>query len=175
MVQRIWITDSSYGVSDQQSLSKGNHSLVHNSTLVCFYQIDLVAYLSSSEELLLHHLMNILRRVLIRRSSPPLSPSIKSRLRITSSASQTIKVWKSLYLIFNNYSLKTPLVIVKDLSSHLVYLNICNKYKLAVKFCEIIMEEKIPLSQEVMCFQMLDSDKIKFLGLQIKFKYFSGK
>ena len=37
------------------------------------------------------------------------------------------------------------------------------------------MEEKIPLSQEVMCFQMLDSDKIKFLGLEIKFKYFSGK
>ena len=55
------------------------------------------------------------------------------------------------------------LVIVKDQSSHLVDLNICSKYQswenlnsIGCRSCEIIMEEKTPLSSEVVCFQMLN-------------------
>ena len=55
------------------------------------------------------------------------------------------------------------MVIVKDQSSHSVYLNICTKYQtcenlntIGRRSCEIIMEEKTPLSHEVVCFQMLD-------------------
>ena len=55
------------------------------------------------------------------------------------------------------------LVVVKDQSSHLVYLNICieqqtNKnWSLTIdrRSCEIIMKETTPLSHEVVCFQML--------------------
>ena len=54
----------------------------------------------------------------------------------------------------------TPLKIVKDKSSHLVYLHkITNLWKLnsiGHRSCEIITEEKTPLSREVVCFQMLD-------------------
>ena len=55
------------------------------------------------------------------------------------------------------------LVIVKDQSSHLVYLNICIKQQtcenlssIGRQSCEIIMKEKIHLSHEIVCFQMLD-------------------
>ena len=51
----------------------------------------------------------------------------------------------------------TLLVIVKDQSSHLVYLNICIRLSsIRCRSCEIIMKEQTPLSHEVVCFQMLD-------------------
>ena len=57
----------------------------------------------------------------------------------------------------------TLLVIVKDQSSHLVYLNICIKYQncenlslIGCRSCKIIVKEKTPLSNRVVCFQMLD-------------------
>ena len=54
----------------------------------------------------------------------------------------------------------TLLVIVKDQSSHLVYLNKNNKpgkiWAHGCRNCEIIKKEKTPLSTEVVCIQMLD-------------------
>ena len=53
----------------------------------------------------------------------------------------------------------TPLVIVKDQSSNLVYLNICIKQQtcenlssIGRRSCKIKMEEKTPLSHKVVCF-----------------------
>ena len=61
------------------------------------------------------------------------------------------------------------LVIVKDQSSHLLYLNIYaqnNKSvkiwaQLVVEVAKIIMEEKKTLSHKVVCFQMLDFETSK--------------
>ena len=61
----------------------------------------------------------------------------------------------------NRMVVKTLLVIVKDQSSHLVYLNICIKQQtcenlssIGRRSWEIIMKAKTPLSHEVLCFQM---------------------
>ena len=63
------------------------------------------------------------------------------------------------------FKLKTlaVLVIVKDQSSHLVYLIICinkqtceNLSSIGHRSCEIVMKGKTPLSHEVVCFRMLD-------------------
>ena len=76
-------------------------------------------------------------------------------------------------LVFDNKYQSRPMPLLKTLDtfgncqrpvfSHLVYLNICTKYQtcenlnsIACRSCEIIMEEKTPLSHEVVCFQMLD-------------------
>ena len=55
---------------------------------------------------------------------------------------------------------------VKDQSSYLVYLNICitlktceNLNSIGRRSCE--MKEKTPLSHEVLCFEMLDSETSK--------------
>ena len=60
------------------------------------------------------------------------------------------------------------MVIVKDQSSHLVYLNICikqhtceNLSSIGHRSCEIIMKEKTPLPHKVVCFQMLDFETSK--------------
>ena len=77
-----------------------------------------------------------------------------------------------------------PEVIVKDQSSHLVYLNICIKWQtcenlnsIGCRSCKRIMEEKNVLVAQVVCFQMLyfDTPKSKFKVPKPKFKYLSEK